>query len=170
MSTLYVDTITEKTAGNGVQIPGHVIQQQYVQQDTQITTSATMNYSGSLPTSGQGALVFSKSFTPKSDNSVIQIIFQTYCRSSLEHNAIFALFEDTTCKTAVAPRHRSAGVAEAHDATTMMVNIPNTSTTARTYSVRGGCQPGNGATLDINVYPAYVGVPQTVMIIQEIAQ
>lgn len=26
MSTLYVDTITEKTAGNGVQIPGHVIQ------------------------------------------------------------------------------------------------------------------------------------------------
>jgi hypothetical protein len=26
MSTLYVDTITEKTAGNGVQIPGHVVQ------------------------------------------------------------------------------------------------------------------------------------------------
>lgn len=28
MSTLYVDTITEKTAGNGVQIPGHVVQVQ----------------------------------------------------------------------------------------------------------------------------------------------
>ena len=26
MSTLYVDTITEKTAGNGVVIPGHVVQ------------------------------------------------------------------------------------------------------------------------------------------------
>jgi hypothetical protein len=26
MSTLYVDTITEKTSGNGVQIPGHVVQ------------------------------------------------------------------------------------------------------------------------------------------------
>jgi hypothetical protein len=26
MSTLYVDKITEKTAGNGVQIPGHVVQ------------------------------------------------------------------------------------------------------------------------------------------------
>ena len=26
MSTLYVDTINEKTSGNGVQIPGHVIQ------------------------------------------------------------------------------------------------------------------------------------------------
>ena len=29
MSTLYVDTITEKTSGNGVQIPGHVVQVQY---------------------------------------------------------------------------------------------------------------------------------------------
>ena len=28
MSTLYVDTITEKTSGNGVQIPGHVVQVQ----------------------------------------------------------------------------------------------------------------------------------------------
>ena len=26
MSTLYVDTINEKTSGNGVQIPGHVVQ------------------------------------------------------------------------------------------------------------------------------------------------
>ena len=31
MSTLYVDTITEKTSGNGVQIPGHVVQVQRVQ-------------------------------------------------------------------------------------------------------------------------------------------
>ena len=26
MSTLFVDTINEKTSGNGVEIPGHVIQ------------------------------------------------------------------------------------------------------------------------------------------------
>ena len=30
MSQLYVDTITEKTSGNGVQIPGHVVQVQQV--------------------------------------------------------------------------------------------------------------------------------------------
>ena len=29
MSILKVDTINEKTSGNGVQIPGHVIQYQY---------------------------------------------------------------------------------------------------------------------------------------------
>ena len=26
MSTLFVDTINEKTSGNGIQIPGHVVQ------------------------------------------------------------------------------------------------------------------------------------------------
>ena len=26
MSTLFVDTINEKTSGNGIEIPGHVIQ------------------------------------------------------------------------------------------------------------------------------------------------
>ena len=44
MSTLYVDTITEKTAGNGVQIPGHVVQVQYraVVNNGFSTTSASM--------------------------------------------------------------------------------------------------------------------------------
>ena len=42
MSTLYVDTIAEKTAGNGVQIPGHVVQVlQAVKTDTFSTTSGT---------------------------------------------------------------------------------------------------------------------------------
>jgi hypothetical protein len=168
MSTMYVNKVQELNVGSGVNIPGHVIQQAYIQQDTVISTSTTMNYSSSLPTVGQGALVFSKSFTPKSDNSVIEIFFQTYASSSGVHNAIFALFEDTVCKTAVAPRHTY--VSEAQDAQTMMVNIPNTSLTARTYSVRAGCQPGNGATLYINSYPRYIGVPQTVMVIREIAQ
>jgi hypothetical protein len=40
MSTLYVDTITEKTSGNGVVIPGHVIQTVYNEfTDTTVTTT-----------------------------------------------------------------------------------------------------------------------------------
>ena len=39
MSTLYVDTINEKTSGNGVQIPGHVVQMQNSFGDTQISVS-----------------------------------------------------------------------------------------------------------------------------------
>ena len=44
MSTLYVDTITEKTSGNGVQIPGHVVQVQYraVANSGFSTTSSSM--------------------------------------------------------------------------------------------------------------------------------
>ena len=44
MSTLYVDTINEKTSGNGVQIPGHVVQVQYraVANSGFSTTSSSM--------------------------------------------------------------------------------------------------------------------------------
>ena len=168
MSTLKVDSLVEKTSGNGVHIPGHVIQQAYIQQDTAIGTTVTMNYSSALPTSTQGALVFSKVFTPKSTTSVIQINFQTYAYSNGVHNVIYAIFEDTVCKTAIAPRHTYAS--EPQDAQTMMVNIPNSSLTTRTYSVRFGCQPGNGKAAYINTYPRFAGVPQTVMTLQEIAQ
>ena len=42
MSTLFVDTINEKTSGNGVAIPGHVIQVKYrTIQNTGISTTST---------------------------------------------------------------------------------------------------------------------------------
>ena len=42
MSTLFVDTINEKTTNNGVEIPGHVINVQSVSKtDTQTTTSSS---------------------------------------------------------------------------------------------------------------------------------
>jgi len=40
MSTLYVDTINEKTSGNGVQIPGHVIQVVNATYNTQTSNSS----------------------------------------------------------------------------------------------------------------------------------
>jgi hypothetical protein len=39
MSTLKVDSVVEKTSGNGVHIPGHVIQVKCVEWDTQLTDS-----------------------------------------------------------------------------------------------------------------------------------
>ena len=68
MSTLFVDTITEKTSGNGVQIPGHVLQ--VVRKDP------TVDWSGSR-WSGTGTS-FSKGFmeltiTPKETSSLIII-------------------------------------------------------------------------------------------------
>jgi hypothetical protein len=44
MSTLFVDTINEKTSGNGVQIPGHVVQVQYKNlTNTTFTTNSNSN-------------------------------------------------------------------------------------------------------------------------------
>ena len=41
MSTLYVDTINEKTVGNGVQIPGHVVQVVEAVQSSQVAITSS---------------------------------------------------------------------------------------------------------------------------------
>ena len=69
MSTLYVDTITEKTAGNGVQIPGHVVQV--------VDASSTTVTSLSNPTSGTWYAVQPPvTISPKFANS--KIVIQHY--------------------------------------------------------------------------------------------
>ena len=67
MSTLYVDTIAEKTAGNGVQIPGHVVQ---VQSSSKLSTQTGV---GAI-SSTSGAYISTDnevSITPKFANSKI---------------------------------------------------------------------------------------------------
>lgn len=65
MSTLKVDSLVEKTSGNGVHIPGHVVQ---VVQSTRATetssTSSTFSDTG-----------LSLSITPKSNTSKIMVMF-----------------------------------------------------------------------------------------------
>jgi len=67
MSTLYVDTINEKTSGNGVQIPGHVVQVQNVEGNTQTSVSA----------SGTGRVyadLLTISYTPTSSSNKIVLL------------------------------------------------------------------------------------------------
>ena len=65
MSTLFVDTINEKTSGNGVDIPGHVIQVAHNKWSTASTTTSTSlsDVSGS-----------SFTFTAKQANSKLYIL------------------------------------------------------------------------------------------------
>lgn len=65
MSILKVDTINEKTSGNGVAIPGHVVQ---VQQYYDATTAHVTTTSTSFVASG-----ITKSITPKYSDSLIII-------------------------------------------------------------------------------------------------
>ena len=73
MSTLYVDTITEKTAGNGVQIPGHVVQ---VVQYFDKGSLTAKNPLGQLSTVGLTDIM-SKTITTKNANSKILVQLST---------------------------------------------------------------------------------------------
>jgi hypothetical protein len=72
MSTLYVDTINEKTAGNGVQIPGHVVQ--VVTATNGTGTSSSFTFNGAARAGCIGAAI-----TPKSANSLILITGFVHC-------------------------------------------------------------------------------------------
>ena len=67
MSTLFVDTINEKTSGNGIQIPGHVVQVV----NTRSTTADLANVAADCPV----ASGFKLSITPTSTSSKILVIF-----------------------------------------------------------------------------------------------
>jgi len=65
MSTLYVDTINEKTSGNGVQIPGHVVQV-VTYNSPETSSSATSTASTSFVSTG-----YSVTITPTATSSKI---------------------------------------------------------------------------------------------------
>ena len=79
MSILKVDTINEKTSGNGVHIAGHVVQcQQFYNPDTAHVTSTSTSFVASGIT---------KSITPKYSNSLIIIqsnISMSYATNYME--------------------------------------------------------------------------------------
>jgi len=62
MSTLFVDTINEKTSGNGIYIPGHVVQVVNNTHTTQISTSTFVDVG------------VATSITPKSSSSKILVM------------------------------------------------------------------------------------------------
>lgn len=79
MSTLFVDTINEKTTGNGIIIPGHVIQT--VQYFNKGITGATKTPLASLTTSAFTDIM-SQSITTKQANSKILVHLHTVAYNS----------------------------------------------------------------------------------------
>tara|TARA_R100001591_G_scaffold105533_1_gene113620 strand:+ start:836 stop:1294 length:459 start_codon:yes stop_codon:yes gene_type:complete len=88
MSTLFVDTINEKTSGNGIAIPGHVIQ---VVQGTFSTQTDSSN-------NGAVATGLSVNITPKHSNSKILVTYNLPLRNgNSSNNYILAyLYRDTS--------------------------------------------------------------------------
>ena len=69
MSTLFVDTINEKTSGNGIYIPGHVLQIVEAEYSTQ-TDVASGDYAD---------LGVAVTITPKSSSSKILVVTNVHC-------------------------------------------------------------------------------------------
>tara|TARA_Y100000033_G_C2722651_1_gene99121 strand:+ start:76 stop:543 length:468 start_codon:yes stop_codon:yes gene_type:complete len=83
MSILKVDTINEKTSGNGVYIPGHVIQFLSMRTDgSRSTTSTSLSDTGLTLT-----------ITPKSTSSKIMVIANMYevYKAAANTSAMFAI-------------------------------------------------------------------------------
>ncbi len=85
-STLYVDNLVEKTSGNGVHIPGHVIQ--VVSNFTKVSLSTT---SASFVSSG-----LSVNITPKSTNSKILIVYSIGSLYASATTVYSTIFRDST--------------------------------------------------------------------------
>ena len=141
-STLYVDNLIEKTSGNGVHIPGHVIQLVNADLGHASVTSTTKVDLGSA------------TITPKFSTSKILIIFEQHIyvgnlstdgwRGALVRlrRGSTTLLEDVSSEYGESFFLQSDADRYMTYSTRTYVDTPNT-TSATTYTISGGCK---GAT------------------------
>ena len=172
MSILKVDTINEKTSGNGVAIPGHVIQTVSTKFTTVTSTTST-----SYIDINSGTLAI----TPKFSNSKISVHFNFslgYSASGSYMYGGFQLLRGSTVLTT--PPHDGTGAFEfgtsIGSSTTIeryeryshhLIDSPST-TSAVTYKAQFKAYGAGGGTVTIN--PGSVSVGNSYIILQEIAQ
>ena len=172
MSILKVDTINEKTTGNGVYIPGHVIQT--VNKTFRDVTSTT---STSYTDVNGGSLAI----TPKSTSSKIHVQFNFslgYYGGNVYQYGGFQILRGSTVIT-FSPQDGTGTfeVGQAHAGITsvenyeryshQLIDSPNT-TSAVTYKAQLRSYGSGGGSMTINPGGAAVGTSH--IILQEIAQ
>ena len=157
MSTLYVDTITEKTAGNGVQIPGHVVQ---------VASTATI-LAGST-TSTTFVDLLSLSFTPKFSTSSLFVFVD--CRWQYNGDtasAKFKILHDSTSLWEIDYYGAYAsGATNMIQMTGHHAQVPAGSTSARNIKWQGATVLSGTLGLNINGQTGN----ETRMTVMEIAQ
>ena len=172
MSTLFVDTINEKTSGNGIQIPGHPVQVlQAVKTDTFTTTS----------TSFVDVTGLSVTITPKSTSSKVLILGSLSGNGN--HNTYAAhpqlVRGSTVINVGTGVGSRTPALAMLEVAAGAFATIPiafldsPATTSATTYKIR--IRSNTGANIVFNRGqtdsdgPAY-SRPASTLIVMEIAQ
>jgi len=169
MSTLFVDTINEKTSGNGIQIPGHMVQVHTVGHGSNVTTTGSSYVDTGL----------TGSITPKFSNSLILIIVSanvSTAGANSQENAVRLYRSAPTAATiqeiqrAMLLYGASGGNHQGtYHAGVTMFDTPGTTSTC-TYKWQNKVISGGG-DIRHNDY-AVTGVPtnQSRMVLMEIAQ
>lgn len=178
MSELYVDSITEQTSGNGVLIPGHVVQ--VVQKiDTATSTITNTGTAGTFTTCGS----LSQSFTPKSSSSKVLLRASVFIAGNLADRLAFFKFAGGNTADGVADAagsrtralavHYFQNAADATQVSFEYLDSPATSS-AITYSVQIAPNFTNN-NIYINYYSndtdaSYIPRACSTLTIMEIAQ
>ena len=160
MSILKVDTINEKTTGNGVQIPGHVIQVQ-VGGSTGYTTTTSTSF----------ADMMTCSITPTSTSSNVLVLMNVngiHVNNTSQY-ATFQLYRDTTLIRNI---HGVAGYGVSHihyntDFSSNYLDDAVSTTSAVTYRLKWNSS--NGITVGVNNYGASNNTTSSTMTLLEIA-
>ena len=161
MSILKVDTINEKTSGNGVYIPGHVIQVLTQEITAHTTTSSTSSV----------ATGFTLTITPKSTASKIKctVGFSAMYAAAITSSASFYLHKNGSFHTYLHSLATYANpVAFSSNPTIMTVDSPNT-TSAVTYAIFWARTVGTAGVYFNNYGPA-VNQTRSWFTVEEIAQ
>jgi hypothetical protein len=124
MSTLFVDTINEKTSGNGVAIPGHVLQVKEAEYSTQTDISST----------SYADLGLSVSITPTSSSSKILVITNVHCYVNGTGLIGVNVVRDST---QIVEANKALGFADNSSTVTSLTKLDSPSTTsATTYKIQ----------------------------------
>lgn len=167
MSQLYVDTITEKTSGNGVQIPGHVVQVVHNTQTGASASSTTLSYADTG---------LSVSITPSSTSSKILVFVNTNVAAN-RHSGNVARYDirlvngDASVigcdKRYIGTDYQASGNLSLIDA--LQGYFSPASTTAQTFKVQARIAAGLSNQANNIVFAWYTGAIHTITAM-EIAQ
>ena len=161
MSILKVDTINEKTSGNGVYIPGHVIQTVYGNVSSQVSTSSTGAIETGLAVSITPQHTTSKILVTVAQN--IQTSGSSYCQICLRRGTIAS---NTLLSIMVSPEgYTNSADEEVNQIPFSWLDSPAT-TSATRYFV--SMEKLSGTT--IYAQTSTSGSSVSTMVLQEIAQ
>ena len=160
MSILKVDTINEKTSGNGVLIPGHVVQ---------IKTNGSTGYTTTTSTTGVDALTCSITPSATTSNVFVMMNLNAITVSAIQKWMTLELYRDTTLVRRI---HDDVGYSINHinyntDVTCNFLDDTVSTTSSVTYKLKMSTQ--SGVTVGFNNYGNANNRTSSIITLMEIA-